>query len=68
MHREATDGDLDAAEEATEEEEATVLIPVDEDDTDPDTEDVETLIPLETAPWWSSMDLAPPLPMVEPLP
>ena len=43
LHRDATDGDLDAVEDATEEEEATVLMPL----ADGNTEAVDTPIPLD---------------------
>lgn len=60
LHKDATDGGLDAAEEATEEEEATVLMPLDEGNA----EEVDPPIPLEmedeTAPECSSIDLPPP--------
>ena len=50
LQRDATDGDLDAAEEATEEEEATVFKPLDEGSTEAVTEEVDAPIPLEMAP------------------
>ena len=71
LHKDATDGDLDAAEEATEEEEATDFMPLDEGNTEAVTEEVDTLIPLEMedemATWCSSIDLPPP-PSMEELP
>ena len=69
LHRDATDGDLDAVEDATEEEEATVLMPLAEGNTEAVTEEVDTPIPLdkdeETATGCSNIDLPPPPPKVE---
>ena len=44
LHRDATDGDLDAVEDATEEEEATVLMPPAEGNTEAVTAEVDTQI------------------------
>lgn len=72
LHRDATDGDLDAVEDATEEEEATVLMPPAEGNTEAVTAEVDTPIPLDkdedTAPGWSNIDLPPPPPRAALLP
>ena len=70
LHKDATDGGLDATEEATEEEEATDLMPLDEGNTEAVTAEVDAPMPLDmedvmAPPGCSSIDLPPPPPVVE---
>lgn len=59
LQREATEGDLDAADEATEEAEAAVFMP---DDDTTDAAELETEIPLAAVELESKIDLPPPRP------